>query len=265
MPATKQRIVQSMKMEQNPLVYLEFTPPSKRTKRFKPRKLFAKRNKRSAQTRFCMGYVSRPYESTYRITTCRHLVAKNDGTLPTKVEILEGLEVFARYEGEHKKLHSLMFEDVNIKTHIDELADLLFIEILHPDNYNFQLLNQASASCAKRFPGNEVYYFQNHQEEAFFRLFEGKITTDKIYIIEIANDGNFFFHEQKPNQHYRMFNTIDTIKNVLIKGASGSPLLSREGEVVGMICAHEQSAGKGIYLTIEKIERLYDEIRGYHV
>ena len=49
-----------------------------------------------------------------------------------------------------------------------------------------------------------------------------------------------------------------------IIGASGSPLLSRRGEVVGMICAHDQAKGKGIYLSIEKIERLYAEIEAYH-
>lgn len=257
MPATKQRIKQLMKMEQNPLVYLEYTPQLKLAAYFHSKTKFTKQ--------YCMGYVSRPYECTYRITTCRHLVANNRGEIPSKQEILEGLEVFARYEGVNKKFHSLMFEDVDIKVHIDQLADLLFIEITHPDNYNFQLLNQAAINCTKRFPGSEVYYFQNHKEEQYFRLFEGKISTNKIYITEIANDGYFLFQENQPNQHYRLFHTIDTTRDIVIKGASGSPILSRSGEVVGMVCAHHQAEGKGIYLSIEKIECLYNEIRGYHV
>ena len=64
---------------------------------------------------------------------------------------------------------------------------------------------------------------------------------------------------------HRAFHTIHTTKEVSIKGASGSPLLSRKGEVVGMICAHDQLNGRGIYLSIEKIERLYREIKGYHL
>ena len=211
-----------------------------------------------------MGYVSKPYEATYRITTCRHLITNEFGEIPSKETILEGLEVFSRYEGAHKKFHNFMFEDVDIKVHEDVLADILFIEITRPDNYNFQLLNQAAANCIKRFPGKRVYYFQHPQTKQFFHLFEGAISTKKIYITGITNDGNFYFSETAPNKHYRAFHSIKTTKEVLIKGASGSPILSRKGEVVGMVCAHDQTNGKGIYLSIEKIERLYNEIEEYH-
>lgn len=261
MPAIKQTITQSMKTKQNPLVYLEYTPVVNPLQKFKFTNLF----KGAQNTRFCMGYVSHPYEATFRITTCRHLITNPLGEIPSKADILEGLEVFARYEGVHKKFHSLMFEDVNIKIHDDELADILFIEITHPDNYNFQLLDQAEATCRKRFPGSQVYYFQHPKEEAYFKLFEGTITPQKIYITGITNDGNFFFTEQTPAKHYRTFHTIDTTKEVSIQGASGSPILSRQGEVVGMVCAHDQANGKGIYLSIEKMERLYQEIGRYHV
>jgi len=158
-----------------------------------------------------------------------------------------------------------MFEDVDIKVHIDVLADLLFIEITQPDDYNFELLNQASVQCRKRFPGNQVYYFQNHDREKYFRLFEGAISQEQIYITSISNEGHFLYQENKPKSHYRLFSTIDTTNKLLIKGASGSPLLSRNGEVIGMMCAHDQNRGKGIYLSIEKIEKLYNEIRGYHI
>lgn len=255
MPAVKQKINDAMKMEQNPLVYLEYTPVQK--PKFKLKNLF----KASQNTRFCMGYVSHPYESTFRITTCRHLISNPLGEIPSKADILAGLEVFARYEGVHKKLHSLMLEDVNIKIHDDELVDILFIEITHPDNYNFQLLNQAEATCRKRFPGSRVYYFQHPKTTTYFTLLEGTITPQQIYITGITNDGNFFFTEERPAKHYRVFQTIDTIKKGAIQGASGSPILSRQGEVVGMICAHAQAKGKGIYLSIEKIERLYKEIK----
>ena len=248
-----------MKMEQNPLVYLEYTPTKKR--KFALKNLF----KGAQDTRFCMGYVSHPYAETYRITTCRHLISNPLGELPSKAAILEGLEVFARYEGVNKKLHSLMFEDVDIKIHEDALADILFIEITHPDNYNFQLLNQATVRCKKRFPGSQVYYFQHPQTDAYFRLFEGIIAAHKIYITGITNDGNFFFTERPPARHYRAFHTIDTTKEISIQGASGSPILSRQGEVVGIICAHDQANGRGIYLSIEKIERLYKEIKEYHL
>lgn len=259
MPAVKQKIVDDMKMEQNPLVYLEYVPVKR--PRYKFKKLF----RSSKNKRFCMGYVSHPYADTYRITTCRHLVANSFGELPSKADILEGLEVFARYEGVNKKLHSLMFEDVNIKVHEDELADILFIEITHPDNYNFQLLNQATARCKKRFPGSEVYYFQHPKKEAYFHLFEGIIATRKIYITGIDNDGDFYFTEQPPAKHHRAFHTVDTTTEISIKGASGSPILSRQGEVVGIMCAHDQLNGRGIYLSIEKIERLYQEISFYHL
>jgi len=259
MPAVKQNIVDSMKMEQNPLVYLEYLPVKKQKSKLR-RLLRGVKDKR-----FCMGYVSHPYESTYRITTCRHLVATPFGELPSKADILEGLEVFARYEGVNKKLHSLMFEDVDIKVHEDELADILFIEITHPDNYNFQLLNQATARCKKRFPGSQVYYFQHPKKEAYFHLFEGIIATKKIYITGIDNDGDFYFTEHAPVKHHRAFHTVDTTKEISIKGASGSPILSRQGEVVGIMCAHDQLNGRGIYLSIEKIERLYKEITEYHL
>ncbi len=265
MPAVKQRIGQLMTMAQNPLVYLEYAPKKKLKEYLKSGKIFKRSDDRQPQLRICMGYVSRPYESTYRITTCRHLVSNLQGEIPSKKEILKGLEVYARYEGFNKKLHSLMFEDVNIKVHDDVLADLLFIEITHPDNYNFQLLNQASARCRRRYPGSQVYYFQHYKKEQLFRLFEGAISRDKIYITGIANNGYFLYLENKPTIHHRLFHTISTTDEVLIKGASGSPLLSRRGEVIGMICAHDQSKGIGIYLSIEKIERLYGEISKYHV
>ncbi len=274
MPATKQRIGDQMKMEQNPLIYLEYTPTKKLniagffknslTNFVKPIDHNLRFQKEQSSMRFCMGYVSRPYEQTYRITTCRHLVSSNGGAIPTKEEILEGLEVFARFEGVNKRFHSLMFEDVDIKVHEDVLADLLFIEITQPDNYNFQLLNQAAARCRRRFPGSQVYYFQNHKDERYFRLFEGAISREKIYITGITNDGSFFIKEDKPTIHHRQFLTIDTTDEVLVTGASGSPLLSRRGEVIGMMCAHDQGIGRGIYLSVEKIERLYDEIQEYH-
>lgn len=215
--------------------------------------------------RSCMGYVSRPYKSTYRITTCRHLISTKSGEIPTKKEILKGLEVFARYEGVNKKLHSLMFEDVNIKVHEDMLVDLIFIEISHPDNYNFQLLNQAAVECKKRFPGNQVYYFQNHTKEHYFRFFEGQTSQDKIYITGIDHNGHFFYLEEKPNIHHRRFYTIIAEEEAILQGASGSPLLSRKGEVIGMVCAHDQNKGRVIYLSVEKIERLYNEIDSYHL
>ena len=99
-----------------------------------------------------MGYVSRPYPKTYRITTCRHLITRENEILPSKQQILNGLEVFTRYEGVNKKLHSLLHEDVEIKIHEDDLTDLLFIEISRPDNYNFQLLKQASVRCRRTLP-----------------------------------------------------------------------------------------------------------------
>jgi len=264
-----------MKMEQNPLIYLEFTP----TKKLTAARIFGNRlinlvklsiqdpryQKEESSMRLCMGYVSRPYEQTYRITTCRHLISNNDGTIPTKEEILEGLEVFARYEGVNQKFHSLMFEDVDIKVHEDLLADLLFIEITQPDNYNFQLLNQASARCRRRFPGSQVYYFQNHKDVRYFRLFEGAVSREKIYVTDITTNGFFYREKERPAAHHRLFHTIDTTDEVLINGASGSPLLSRRGEVIGMMCAHDQSIGRGIYLSVEKIERLYDEIQEYHL
>ena len=264
MPEVKQRIEELMKMEKNPLVYLEYTPQLKSTNKFfQLKNLFSQRSK--SNLRICMGYVSRPFEDTYRITTCRHLVTNQKGEVSSKEEILEGLEVFARYEGVNKKFHKLMFEDVDIKIHIDILADLLFIEITRPDNYNFQLLNQASIRCRRRYPGNLVYYFQHQNKEKYFRLFEGKISREKIYITGISIDGHFFFQRDRPQKHHRAFHTIDTTKELLIKGASGSPILSRRGEVVGIMCAHDQAAGKGIYLSIEKIERLYEEINDYHL
>ena len=94
----------------------------------------------------------------------------------------------------------------------------------------------------------------------YFRLFEGAISRAEIYITGISENGHFTYFEDQPNVHHRKFNTINTTKEVLIKGASGSPILSRRGEVIGMICAHDQSIGRGLYLSIEKIERLYDEI-----
>lgn len=258
MPAIKRKIANSMKMEQNPLVYLEYTPVKK--PKFKIQTLF----KAPEDTRFCMGYVSHPYAETFRITTCRHLIANPKGELPSKTAILEGLEVFARYEGVNKRLHSLLFEDVDIKIHKDKLADILFIEITRPDNYNFQLLSQAEATCIKRFPGNEVYFFQHPKAADYFNFYEGVIAPNQIYITGITKDGDFFFTERRPLKHHRAFHTIHTTKEVSIKGSSGSPLLSRKGEVVGMICAHDQTEGRGIYLSIEKIERLYQEIRYYH-
>jgi len=76
MPATKQRIEELMKMERNPLVYLEYTPKQKLIESINPSKIIAKYFKEEKPNlRTCMGYVSRPYESTYRITTCRHLVS----------------------------------------------------------------------------------------------------------------------------------------------------------------------------------------------
>ena len=256
MPTIKQNIIQSMKMESNPLVYLEYTP-TRVINRFLKRKVRRKKQ-------FCMGYVSHPYKATYRITTCRHLIANEFGEIPSKIEILAGLEVFARYEGVNKKLHSLLFEDVAIKVHEDELADVLFVEITHPDTYNFKLLNQACANCKKRFPGSIVYYFQHPKTRKYFKLFEGNISKKEIYITGITNEGDFFFMEDKPTKHHRTFSTIDTTQAVSIKGASGSPILSRLGEVVGIICAHDQLRGKGIYLSIEKIERLYGETKEYH-
>lgn len=264
MPATKQRIEQLMKMEQNPLVYLEYRPQRKLAAYLKLKKIFKPLTKKEPHLRICMGYVSRPYEATYRITTCRHLVTDEKGAVPSKRAILKGLEVYARYEGVNKKFHDLMFEDVNIKVHEDVLTDLLFIEISHPDNYNFQLLSQASVKCRRRYPGSQVFYFQNHEAEKYFRLFEGNINQKKVYVTRIDNNGFFFFQKSRPEKHCRVFQTIDTTKEEVIKGASGSPLLSRRGEVVGMICAHQQREGKGIYLSIEKIERLYDEIQAYH-
>jgi len=236
-----------MKDEQNPLVYLEYTPQRKLIDRLKPQRLFSGISDEITTMKYCMGYVSHPYEDTYRITTCRHLVASEDGRVPSKLDILKGLEVYARYEGVNKKFHSLHFEDVNIKIHEDQLTDLLFIEITHPDAYNFQLLNQASYRCRRRFPGSQVYFFQHHEEEKYFRLYEGEVSIEKIYITGIAK-----------------FDTIRTTDEVLIIGASGSPILSRRGEVIGMMCAHHQDIGRGIYLPIEKIERLYAEIAGYH-
>ncbi len=265
MPATKQRIEQLMKMESTPLVYLEYTAVQKSEDFLsKIKTLFSASLQIETDTKYCMGYVSHPYPKTYRITTCRHLISSENGGLPSKKEILTGLKVFTRYEGVNKKLHSFMLEDVDIKIHEDELTDLLFIEISRPDSYNFQLLNQASVRCRRRFPGSEVYYFQNSGEDPFFRLFEGRISTEKLYITHITSDGYFLFQKEKPSIHFRTFDLIDTTKDEPITGASGSPILSRRGEVVGMICAHEQQAGRGIYLPIEKIERLYGEIAGYH-
>jgi len=264
MPAIKQNIEQSMKMESTPLVYLEYNPdPEPKENIFKLKNLINK-NKPTSNIRFSMGYVSRLYPDTYRITTCRHLITNSDGGIPTKEKILEGLEVYARYQSVNKKMKSLMFEDVNIKIHSDILTDLLFIEINHPTDYNFNLLNQASLLCKKRILGSKVYYFQNPQRKLYFRLFEGNITEEKFYVTKISADGYFYYYTSVPQEDYRVFDIIDTTKESLIKGASGSPIISRNGEVVGMICAHNKSKGKGIYLPIEKIERLYNEINDFH-
>ena len=263
MPAIKQSIYQSMKMEANPLVYLEYFPNQDLTKPFN--RMMVRFFRERSEHRFCMGYVSHPYAETFRITTCRHLVADKNGHLPSKEAILKGLEVFARFEGINQRLHSLLFEDVNIKVHADPLTDLLFIEINHPDDYNFQLLNQACAHCGMRIPGHQVYYFQHHEPEQIFRFLEGQLTNKQVYITGITDEGNFFYQDIQPQQHHRVFQVIHTTKAILIKGASGSPILSRKGEVVGMICAHDQESGLGIYLSIEKIERLYGEIEGYHL
>jgi len=32
-----------------------------------------------------------------------------------------------------------------------------------------------------------------------------------------------------------------------------------------MVCAHDQNKGRVIYLSVEKIERLYNEIDSYHL
>jgi len=262
MPVIKKNIEQNMKMESTPLVYLEYNPelaPSKN--RFRLKTLF---KKQATSIRFSMGYVSRPYPNTYRITTCRHLITDKEGRLPSKDIILEGLEVFARYQCVNKKIRNLMLEDVDIKVHPDILTDLLFIEITRPSNYNFNLLNQSSVQCQKRFPGNQVYYFQNQSSEMYFKIFEGVITKEQFYVTRISPDGFFYYYTTQPQENYRVFDIIDTTKEFSIHGASGSPILSRKGEVVGMICAQNKDKGKGIYLPIEKIERLYNEITAYH-
>ena len=91
MPAIKQGIYQSMKTEANPLVYLEYFPNQDLTKPFN-RMMVRFFRERSAH-RFCMGYVSHPYPETFRITTCRHLVADMQGNLPPKEVILKGLDM----------------------------------------------------------------------------------------------------------------------------------------------------------------------------
>ncbi len=265
MSKVKWEIDELMKMEENPLVYLEYSPSRKKSFLFSKINHLISPYVKRADLKFCMGYVSRLYSKTYRITTCRHLIANDKGELPSKADILEGLEVFSRYKDVNKKFYSFMFEDVDIKIHSDEFADLLFIEITNPDHYNFQLLNQAASECEMRFPGEVVYYFQNHKREKYFRLYEGKLSHENVFITKISKDGkHFFFQLKKPAIKHRAFHTINTTNDVSIIGASGSPILTQKGEVAGIICAHDIEKGKGIYLSIEDIEVLYNEIVDYH-
>ncbi len=257
MPETRQRIEEMMKMELNPLVYLEYTPVKRLSNLVNRKRNFGKS--------ICMGYVSKPYEHTYRITTCRHLIINANNRIPSKSTILKNLEVFIRFKGVNKKFVDLMMEDVDIKVHKDDLVDLLFIEITKPEFYNFQLLNQASVKCRRRFPGRQVFYFQNNDQFRYFRLFEGRLLTEKMSISEITREGYFYLTASEDRTHFREYDAIHTTKDEIIKGASGSPILSRRAEVVGIICAHEQRRGKGIYLSIERIENFYNEISTYHL
>ncbi len=94
MPAVKQRIGEQMKREENPLVYLEYTPEKKIIEDKYSKNLLTQNFDENSPTKICMGYVSRPYKETYRITTCRHLITDELGKIPSKIEILNGLEVF---------------------------------------------------------------------------------------------------------------------------------------------------------------------------